>query len=71
MPAHWINVNLFNTKLLKQQAHIIYTDPHYGMQDLGNFPHWNKLIITDDPDLKREQLVWKWELRSYFGLSFE
>jgi hypothetical protein len=28
------------------------------------------LLITEDPAAKELQLVWKWELRSYFGLSF-
>lgn len=36
-----------------------------------NYAFWQKLYETTDPAALQEQMVWEWELRSYFGLSFD
>ena len=48
----------------------LYEDPWYGLQHKANYPHWNNLIYTEDSELKMKQLAWIWEMRTYFGLSF-
>lgn len=35
------------------------------------YVYWNRLVETDDATAKLDQLSWYWELRTYFGLSFE
>jgi len=61
------------------QEEILFTDPYYGLGVLdkdGNensltYSHWDNLLETTDPVKKQAQLVWEWEMRTYFGLSFE
>lgn len=36
-----------------------------------NYAHWDNLVKTTDPAKKQAQSVWEWELRTYFGLTFE
>ena len=44
----------------------LYTDPYYGLDNADNYMHWQALYSGADPN---EQLAFKAELRTYFGLS--
>ena len=67
-----INLNLVPKKhVTDEQQTALFTDPWYGLQNFTNYMHWNKFVNTEDPKRKLQKLAWFWELRSYFGLSFD
>lgn len=53
-----------------EQEAALYDDPYYGLSDYNNYVHWQNLMTTTDPIKLQMQVVWYWELRTYFGLSF-
>lgn len=48
-------------------ARQIYLDVYYGLGNETNFVLWNALHTSGDP---LERVAWKWELRTYFGLTY-
>ena len=44
----------------------MYDDPFYGLSNQDNYFHWNALLETADP---LKNLAWKWEIKTYFGLT--
>ena len=65
--------------MTNDQERLLYDDPYYGLglynedgtENYLPYVYWNRLLETDDETAKLEQLAWYWELRTYFGLSFE
>lgn len=49
----------------------MYKDPFYGLNNYLNYPHWQNLIYTEDETKLQMQRVFKWELATYFGLTFD
>lgn len=62
-----------NKKLLPENpvsskvARQLFTDVYYGLGNQTNYVLWNVLHHTADP---LERVAWKWELRTYFGLTY-
>ena len=61
-----------------EQAGRLWDDPYYGFGSRNvnegafvNYWHWEKLLNTTDPYKMQEKVAFEWELRTYFGLSFD
>ena len=48
------------------QAVAIFEDPYYGLNDFNNYKKWGSLLAGPWATLES---AWKWELKTYFGLS--
>ena len=49
----------------------LWYDEFYGLKESVNYYHWNNLLYTTDELKTRKKLFWFWELKTYFGLSFD
>lgn len=63
----YMNNALFLGNLTDDLATLIYTDPVYGLENKDNYAKWDPLMPNADPT---EKLLFKNELRFYFGLNF-
>lgn len=53
-------------------AKALWKDDNYGLKtETLNYGYWNMLKYSDEPMLQKKNLFWKWELKTYFGLSFD
>ena len=54
--------------VLRKVAWQLYKDPHYGLEKLESYRSWAALL----PEAQvLEKLAFKWELRTYFGLTHD
>ena len=50
----------------------LWHDENYGLKtEALNYGYWSVLRSADEPVLRKKNLFWKWELKTYFGLSFD
>ena len=59
-----------NYPVSNETADAMLNDPWYGLNRRDNWAHWQPLVYTNDPDEELNQMIWMWEMRSYFGLSY-
>ena len=65
------NSFLINFPVSDEVEDAMFNDPFYGLKNYLNYPHWQNLIYTQDETKLQMQRVFKWELATYFGLTFD
>lgn len=54
--------------LSAEQTDRLYNDPYYGLNNPDNYYHWTGFLVDTKPT---EYYAWRWECKTYFGLSFD